>query len=96
MAGKEDIVIEGSVREKSGKNHARQVRRQGWVPAILNGNSGSSQMLQLEPRLLPKAWKKEDKTFTLSLNGETKKVAITDLQVDPVKRKALHVDLVDA
>jgi large subunit ribosomal protein L25 len=85
------VTIEGKVREGRGKGDARKLRKAGRVPAVLNG-AGKSTVLDLDPKLLSKAWK-GGKTFNLTFGGQTKAVKITDLQIHPVKRLALHVDL---
>jgi large subunit ribosomal protein L25 len=86
-----EVTIEGTARNASGKGHARKLRRAGKVPAVLNGG-GKTTMLALDPKLLSKAWL-GGKVFNLSFNGQSQRVQITELQIDPVKRLALHVDL---
>ena len=85
------VTIEGFAREGRGKSYTRKARKAGRVPAVLN-HKGKSTVIELEPKLLSKAWQNE-RLFNLSMNGESKKVKITELQVHPVKRTALHVDL---
>jgi large subunit ribosomal protein L25 len=91
MSGEVNVTIEGTTRETSGKGYARKMRRAGKVPAVLN-HAGKSTMLALEPKLLSKAWL-NGKVFNLAHDGQTTAVKITELQIDPVKRVALHVDL---
>lgn len=85
------VTIEATKREKSGKGYARKLRRGGKIPANLL-NKGQSIPIELDPKLLSKAWK-ADKKFNLTFNGATKAVVISELQVDRVKRAPLHVDL---
>ena len=91
MADNEEIIIEASKRDGSGKEYARKLRAAGKIPAVLN-HKGSSTKIELNPKFLSKAWLR-DKTFTLDLAGEQKQVLIKELQLDPAKRRALHVDL---
>jgi ribosomal protein L25 (general stress protein Ctc) len=91
MSGDNEITINGFVREGRGKSYTRKARRAGRVPAVLN-SQGKSAVLEIEPKLLSKAWQ-AGRQFNLNMNGETKKVKITELQLHPVKRIALHVDL---
>ncbi len=93
MAGQESITItiDAKQREKAGKNHCRKLRATGKIPAILL-NKGKSTAIELDPKWLSKAWK-ADKKFSLNLDGVAKMVVIKELQVDPVTRTALHVDL---
>jgi ribosomal protein L25 (general stress protein Ctc) len=92
MSDKTDIQIEATVRTKVGKSYAHSLRRLGKVPAVLN-HKGQSTLLELDPKLLSKAWRDNGRVFHLTVQGSSKKVRITELQLDPVKRVALHVDL---
>ncbi len=86
------VTIEGKLRSETGKNFCRRLRAQGKIPAnILVGSK--SQLIELEAKLLSKAWKGSDRKFNLSLDGVTKVVKIQELQINPVKRAPLHADL---
>jgi large subunit ribosomal protein L25 len=86
------LTIEGKAREGRGKGYARKLRANNMIPANLIG-AAKSTPIELDPKWLSKAWKQNDRKFDLVLNGETKTVVIKELQVHPVKRNALHVDL---
>ena len=88
----EKVTIEGKAREGRGKGYARKLRASNMIPANLIG-AAKSTPIELDPKWLSKAWKQNDRKFDLVLNGETKTVVIKELQVHPVKRNALHVDL---
>lgn len=88
------VTIEAKRREKSGKNCSRRLRRTGKIPAVLM-DKGQSTAIELDPKWLSKAWK-SGKKFDLVLDGVTKKVVIKDLQVDPISRDALHIDIMYA
>ncbi|MEN9834251.1 MAG: Ribosomal L25p family [Pseudomonadota bacterium] len=92
MSNKKEVSIEATLRTGLGKSYTRKLRRNGKVPAILN-SKGQSTMLELDPKLLSKAWRDCDKQFDLLVDGKSQRVRITELQIDPVKRLALHVDL---
>ncbi|MFK7823668.1 MAG: hypothetical protein AB8G05_05915 [Oligoflexales bacterium] len=85
------ITIEGSLRKEHGKGYCRRLRATGKVPGnILNKAKAVS--IELEAKLLSKAWK-AGKTFTLNMDGENLSVKIHELQINPIKRTAVHVDL---
>lgn len=88
------ITIEGKHREVAGKTACRRIRRGGMIPAVLS-HKGKSTLLEINPKFLARAWKNE-KRFNLSLDGKVLPVLITELQLDHVKRTALHVDLAHA
>jgi large subunit ribosomal protein L25 len=89
------VTIEATERTQGGKGYARKIRKAGKIPAILN-SKGQSTRLELDPKLLPKAWQSEGRKFTLTFKGQSRVVRISELQIDPVKRLALHVDLAPA
>lgn len=91
MAEKSEVTIEVSKRQALGKSAVRKLRRAGKVPAVLNGK-GKSTLLEFDPKLLSKAWK-ANRQFNMTFDGKTSLVSITELQLDPVKRLPLHVDL---
>jgi large subunit ribosomal protein L25 len=92
MSEAKKFTIAGTLREKTGKSYTRKIRAAGKVPAVLN-HKGKSQVLELDPKFLSKAWKEGGKQFELDLAGQKQMVKITELQVHAVKRTPLHVDL---
>ncbi len=91
MSGTELITIEATARESRGKGSARKLRVAGEIPANILEN-GKATAIQLNPKWLSRAWQ-NGKVFNLSFGGATKKVRMHELQIDPLKRVALHVDL---
>jgi len=87
-----NITIEATARTGTGKSYTHKLRRAGKVPAVLL-DKGKSTLLELDPKLLPKAWKSNERKFNLVLDGKTTAVKIQELQVHPVKRHCVHVDL---
>ncbi|MBC7661646.1 MAG: hypothetical protein H7249_18270 [Chitinophagaceae bacterium] len=87
------VTIAGTTRVPGGKSQARKMRRDGIIPAVILAKSGNTN-LTIDPKWLHKANKAEGKIFNLTLEGKTHKVRIQELQLDPVKRVALHVDLI--
>lgn len=95
MSEQMSVTIEATLRTGTGKTYTNKLRRAGKIPAVLL-ESGKATNLELDPKLLPKAWKLGGRKFNMVLDGKTVPVKIQELQVDPVKRHALHVDLVKA
>ncbi len=86
----ERVTIKAEPRQETGKGNSRKLRKQGLIPGNVIGKDGS--MIALDPKWLSKAWK-ADKLFDMDLSGVTRTVKIQELHVHPVKRIALHVDL---
>jgi large subunit ribosomal protein L25 len=92
-----DLAV--TVREKSGKGAARQLRRSGKVPGVLYGQ-GECLLLTIEPEPLTKILKSQAGStalITLTVNGAKAKpkrtALLRDFQVDPVEGYVLHADL---
>ena len=91
MSEKSDVTIEAAKRTGAGKTVLSKLRKAGRMPGVLN-HKGKSTPIDFDPKLLSKAWR-TGRQFNLTLDGQTKLVKITELQLDPVKRLPLHVDL---
>ena len=89
------VTIEATLRTGTGKSYTHKLRKAGKIPAVML-DAGKATNLELDPKLLPKAWKFGGRKFNLVLDGKTIPVKIQELQVDPVRRHALHVDLMKA
>ncbi len=92
MTTTKKVVIEATERTSIGKSYAHKLRKAGKIPAVLIGQ-GKSTLLELDPKLLPKAWQNEGHKFDLKIGSSTKEATIKELQIHPLKRYALHVDL---
>ncbi|RMH03891.1 MAG: 50S ribosomal protein L25 [Nitrospirae bacterium] len=92
------LRMQAHVRKGAGKGLARQLRRQGQIPAVLYGQ-GTSLLLAVEPAavrkvLLTQAGSTSLIVLTISEGEETtERVAVLqDYQTDPVTGAILHVD----
>lgn len=94
------IDLEALTRERVGKGAARQIRREGRIPAILYG-AGKSTPMTLDPSAVIRILKSESgENALLNLTvkeGDKLKSTITaiirDYQRDPVSGEFLHADL---
>lgn len=87
------ITLQGTLRTQLGKSGARQLRRQGLVPAnVLDG--GQSKLVSLSPKWLEKIWRTGG-VFQLELLDEASvyTVKMHEVQLHPVKRMPIHLDL---
>ncbi len=87
------ITIAATPRVPGGKSQARKMRRESQIPAVILAKAGNTN-LQLDPKWLHKAYTAEGRVFNLDFGGKVQKAKIHELQLDPVKRVALHVDLI--
>ncbi|MGE5481836.1 MAG: 50S ribosomal protein L25 [Bacteroidota bacterium] len=98
-----DFVLSASKRADAGKGVARELRRQGRVPAVLYGPGRAPAALSVELRPFKDLLAKVGHTHLLSLQitdgqdgqaaGETAShVVVKEVQTDPVTGEILHVD----
>ncbi len=91
------IVVKSERREGLGKNAARRLRSQGFVPAVVYGEGLESAALILKKKDILQIMKletRENTIFKIADGGAQTDVMIKDLQVDPTTDEVLHVDLI--
>lgn len=87
--------LKATVRERVGKGAARNMRRQGLVPAVIYGNKQEPDPINL---VYPDVWKHYQTgrflttLFTIDVDGKKTQVIPRDVQVDPVRDFLTHVD----
>ncbi|MGO9087089.1 MAG: 50S ribosomal protein L25 [Terriglobales bacterium] len=93
----ETNTLEAQARESGNKNHARRVRRDGKIPAVVYGAGKDSLPVSVDPRQVLRILHSEtghNTIFDLALNGgERTKAMIVDWQYEPIKGALLHIDL---
>src|SRR5580700_12352907 len=98
----EQNVLEANPREAGTKNHARRVRREGKIPAVVYGAGKDAMPVSVDPRHVLRILRSDsghNTIFDLALNAgenskaETAKAMIVDWQYEPIKGHLLHIDL---
>ncbi|WP_075215330.1 50S ribosomal protein L25/general stress protein Ctc [Mongoliimonas terrestris] len=87
--------LKASARARVGKGSARQLRREGLIPAVIYGDKQAPLSIALDANEVTK--KLHGGGFlthvaTVSVDGEAIRVLPRDYQLDPVKDFLLHVD----
>jgi len=79
------------------KNHARRVRVQGLIPAVVYGAGQESVAVTVDPKVITKILYSDsghNTIFDLTIEGTgVTKAMIVDWQNEPIKGKLLHIDL---
>jgi large subunit ribosomal protein L25 len=79
------------------KNHARRVRVQGLIPAVVYGAGKESVAVTVDPKVITKILYSEsghNTIFDLTIEGAgVTKAMIVDWQNEPIKGHLLHIDL---
>jgi large subunit ribosomal protein L25 len=93
----EQNVLEANARTAGTKNHARRVRREGKIPAVVYGAGKEAQPVSVDPRHVLRILRSDsghNTIFDLAMNGgERTKAMIVDWQYEPIKGHLLHIDL---
>jgi large subunit ribosomal protein L25 len=91
-----------SLRQDFGKGATRQLRKSGYVPAILYGGKREPVSLALETKTLTRDLLKfhgHNVVLSLDIEGDKSKkkhyVLIKDIQTDPITDAVLHVDFLE-
>jgi large subunit ribosomal protein L25 len=82
-------------RGRSGKNAARNARRQGNVPAVIYGGHQDPQMLVLNHNEVIKHLEHEavySHILDVTIDGKTEKAVLKGVQRNPAKFQIMHLD----
>jgi large subunit ribosomal protein L25 len=92
-----NIVVKSEKRQGLGSNAARRLRAQGFVPAVLYGESMDSRALVLSKKDIVQILRLEtgeNTIFKVAVDAEQYDAMIKDLQIDPATDELLHADLI--
>lgn len=87
-------AIKAQVRERESGNYVRELRRKGWVPAVVYGTDVSNLAIQIEGRALDAVLRTQatNKPFRLVVDGKEHDVMVYELQRHPLAGNILHAD----
>lgn len=93
-----DITLNATARTAAGKSDARRLRAQGMIPVAVYGG-GDAVAIAINAKEIANILRSDtghNTIFKVALpgGGEPSTVIIKDWQVDPVKGRLLHADLV--
>ncbi len=95
MAIKFELAAEE--RSQRGKNEAGRLRRKGMMPAVIYGQGKEARTVALDPKKVSEILHSEsghNTIFKVMMGaGEPLNVMIKDYQLDPIRGKLLHADL---
>lgn len=87
-------TIQAFIRESRESESNQQLRRTGWIPAILYGNELYNLSVKVKAKELDSALRKQSTNlpFKLKVNGQEHDVMVYELQRHPVQGNLLHAD----
>jgi large subunit ribosomal protein L25 len=92
-----NIVVRTEKRQALGSNASRRLRAQGFVPAVLYGESMETTPLVLSKKDIVQILRLEtgeNTIFKVAVGPDAYDAMIKDMQVDPATDELLHVDLI--
>ena len=91
----DSTIINGNLRNSTGKGSARAARRAGRIPAIIFGDKKETISIDIEEREYKKLMNQSgifNRLLELSVDGKSNLVLTRDIQFHPVTENPLHVD----
>ena len=91
----DSTIINGNLRNVTGKGSARAARRAGRIPAIIFGDKKETISIDIEESEYKKIMNQSgifSRLLDLSVDGKTNLVLTRDIQFHPVSENPLHVD----
>ncbi|MBL8689615.1 MAG: 50S ribosomal protein L25/general stress protein Ctc [Rhodospirillaceae bacterium] len=91
----ENVTLAAERRDRAGKGAARATRRSDRVPGVIYGDKKPPLLISIEQRALERVASKESffaRLATVTVDGESHRVLPREVQLDPVKDRAIHCD----
>lgn len=87
-------VLQAEIREGTGKELAKKLRRQGKIPGVFYGHDETPVSIVLDERNALKILTTESGLIDFQIGKKKKrKVIIKEVQTDPVRQSLVHVDI---
>ena len=86
------VKLKVQKREKLGKQGAKKLRREGWIPAVVYGGKKENLHISVPSLEFQKFLAQKEETLELVLEDTVEKVKIQEIQVDTLKEEILHID----
>ena len=90
-----NISMDVQLRNTVGNGSANRLRNSGYVPGVVYGKDMEATPIQIESSVLFHNLRNygQNTVYNINLNNEYIPAVIQDIQVDPLNRQYLHVDL---
>ncbi len=89
-----ETALNVQTRKESGKEVAKRIRREGWIPGVYYFHGKKATPLMINKKELFQFLHDQSGLVTINIDGkDTKKCIIRDLQMDPILQEPIHVDL---
>lgn len=89
------VSISGSSRTNVGKKDAKAVRNAGFVPCVLYGGKDQKTFSVKYNDLLPLVYTPDVVTVDLTIDGNSYKALMQEIQFHPINDKIVHIDFLE-
>ena len=87
------IRIKAQAREKLGKEEAKKIRRDGWIPAVVYGGGKVYGHIKVKLSDMRKLLHEGERQLELEMpDGKVLKVILQDVQIHPTTDEPIHFD----
>jgi large subunit ribosomal protein L25 len=86
------MKVSAEKREKLGKENAKKIRRQGFIPAVIYGGGKVYEHIKVKFSDMMKILKEGKTEFEIAVGEKVYKVRLKDVQIDPITDKPIHFD----
>ncbi|MBN1948568.1 MAG: 50S ribosomal protein L25 [Candidatus Cloacimonetes bacterium] len=93
-----NVKINAELREKGKKSDLKELRKHGYIPAVIYGEGKQGINIKLEKISFLKEYRttiKEMAFFDVRIEGKTYKTIIKDKQIHPLSREIEHIDFLE-
>jgi large subunit ribosomal protein L25 len=92
-----NTVLKAELRERLGTGSARDLRRNGMIPAVVYGDGKSPISIAVEEKEVTKLYRKhgfKSSVIEIEVDGKKHKVLAKDVQLHPITELVRHADFV--
>lgn len=89
------VDIAGDARNETGRTDAKKLRKAGVIPCVIYGGKENIHFSAPQLSLRDVVYTAEFKLANISVNGETKRCILKEVQFDPLSDKPRHVDFIE-
>jgi len=88
----EHLKLTAKKREPGSKGKLAAMRREGGVPGIVYGPKSEPRLIEVKATDLRTLLPKRNHVIEMNLDGEVQNVMVKQVERDPIRRDALHID----
>ncbi len=90
----ETLSLKADVRQKSGSNDARRLRKAGMLPAVVYGHGQEPISIAVNTHDFINGLHHGHRLFNVDLKGQSETLLLKDVQYDYLGKDVIHVDLI--